>query len=341
MSTLSGKREASVNRQAASVHGHDTSVNGHGTSATNNVEEVSVVIVGAGQRGLSTLERLCSFYPTYTNAPRLRVHVVDPGHPGQDSGPARTGPSYGEWLSQSGYRWKDGGIVRNDNGDPIHPDTYTSRALLGCYLRWSFEHIRAEAPEGVIIKNHGSEAIDIQRRGEGNGFVISLEGERPIEADYVFVTTGHASGSTSKANERTLANFQALRSRNPHLGFIPSAAAFGDLEAIESTAKVLIYGTGLSAADALSVLTAGRGGRFEANGDRRLRYVISGREPNITLYSRQGLPSGAKGVNQRALGEDYEPKYFTSGFIAAKRRERDGGQLNWKEDIHPCLIREV
>ncbi|KAI0964801.1 FAD-NAD(P)-binding-domain-containing protein [Xylaria arbuscula] len=326
--------------------------------------EVSVVIVGAGQRGLSTLERLCTLYPAYKDAPKLRVHVADPGLPGQgchsetqplhlltntsttqitifvdssvkDSGPPRPGPSFSEWLWLSGYRWRNG-IVRGD-GDPIPPDTYTSRALLGHYLRWCFNHIRKNAPVGIIVEEHRTEAVGIKGRGEG--FVVDLRGEDPIHVDYVFVTTGHGSGRISAMDEVTLANIESLRSRNPRIGFIPSAAAFLRLETIRSDATVLICGTGLSAADALSELTAGRGGRFELLGHRRLRYVPSGREPKITLYSRQGLPAGAKGVNQKPLGVDYEAIYFTQDFIDTKRREC--GQLDWEQDILPCLVREI
>jgi hypothetical protein len=326
--------------------------------------EVSVVIVGAGQRGLSTLERLCTLYSGNGDGPRLRVHVVDPGMPGQGShsqnqpphlltntstaqitifvdssvkgsGPIRSGPSYAEWLWLSGYRWKDG-IVHGD-GDPIPDDTFTSRALLGHYLRWCFDHIRDSAPVAITVQEHCTEAVNIERQGEG--FVVGMRDENPVFADYVFVTTGHMSGRVSAADEATLADIKSLKSQNPHIGFFPSAAAFSKLETIEPEAKVLICGAGLSAADALSILTAGRGGRFEASGLERLRYIPSGREPRVTLYSRQGLPAGAKGVNQRVLGEEYEASHFTSDFVQAKRQEWE--QLNWDLDILPCLIREI
>jgi hypothetical protein len=209
--------------------------------------------------------------------------------------------------------------------------------LLGHYLRWCFDHIREIAPAGINIENHRSEAIGIERHGKS--FVIRPRGEDPISADYVFVATGHASGRISAADECTLAKIDGLRCHNPHIGFIPSAAAFSQLETIGSGAKVLICGTGLSAADALSMLTAGRGGRFEPAGQRRLHYVPSGLEPRVTLYSRQGLPSGAKGLNQKALGDEYEATCFTQAFIDEKRRKC--GQLHWERDILPCLIREM
>ncbi|KAI0138795.1 FAD-NAD(P)-binding-domain-containing protein [Pestalotiopsis sp. NC0098] len=326
--------------------------------------ETSVVIVGAGQRGLSTLERICTLYQSYSDAPRLRIHVVDPGQPGQgshidsqpehlltntstaqitvfvdssveNSGPTRSGPSYSEWLWLAGYRWRDG-IVQGD-GDPIPDDTYTSRALLGSYLRWCFDHIRESAPVDVVVQEHRTEAIGIERDGEG--FHVNLRGEDAIHADYVFVTTGHASGRISVVDELALASMESMKSRNPHIGFIPSAAAFSRLDVIQSDAKVLICGTGLSAADALSGLTTGRGGRFEVSGKGRLLYVPSGQEPKVTLYSRQGLPAGAKGVNQKALGDEYEATCFTPEFIDAKRRE--SSQLSWEQDIFPCLIREI
>ncbi|KAI1300929.1 FAD-NAD(P)-binding-domain-containing protein [Xylaria venustula] len=326
--------------------------------------ELSVIIVGAGQRGLSVLERLCTLYPACNDAPKLRVHVADPGLPGQgchsetqplylltntsttqitifvdssvkDTGPPRPGPSFSEWLWLSGYRWRNG-IVHGD-GDPIPPDTFASRALLGHYLRWCFDHIRRNAPVNIVVEEHHTEAVGIKGRGES--FVVDLRGEDPILVDYVFVTTGHASGRISAMDEVTMANIESLKSCNPRIGFIPSAAAFSRLGTIRSDAKVLICGTGLSAADAVSELTAGRGGRFEVLGHRRLRYIPSGREPMITLYSRQGLPAGAKGINQKTLGVDYEAVYFTQDFIDTKRRER--GQLDWDRDVLPCLIREI
>ncbi|KAH8755732.1 FAD-NAD(P)-binding-domain-containing protein [Diaporthe sp. PMI_573] len=269
---------------------------------------------------------------TNTSTSQITIFV---DHSVRDSGPTRTGPSYSDWLRLSGYRWKDG-IVCGD-GDPIPDDTYTPRALLGHYLQWCFDHIRYSAPVGITTLEHCTEAFGIERRGEG--FIINLRGEDAISADYVFVTTGHASGRISTVDKPILTSVESLRSRNPHIGFIPSAAAFSQLDMVGSEAKVLICGTGLSAADALSGLTTGRGGRFKVSGNRRFLYIPSGREPKITLYSRQGLPAGAKGVNQKVLGDEYDATCFTEAFVDTKRRQC--GQLNWEKDLLRCLIREI
>jgi len=48
--------------------------------------------------------------------------------------------------------------------------------------------------------------------------------------------------------------------------------------------SIAVAGMGLVAFDVLTALTVGRGGTFEDVGNRK-RYLRSGREPVITLYS--------------------------------------------------------
>lgn len=304
------------------------------------MSEIPVVIVGAGQRGLSTLERISALYPAFGAPLRFRIHVVDPGLHGQGShrggqeehlitnttiaqttvfvdesvqegGPAIAGPSYADWLWLAGYRW-NGGIVRGP-GEPIPDDTYTPRSLLGEYLHWCFTHISENVPEGVVVEQHKAEAVDIRRVGER--FVIELSTNKSVLADFVFITTGHPSSGQSSDDAQLIARIDGLKAFNSSIDYIPSSCAFGRLSNVAASARVLICGTGLTAADAVSSLTLGRGGRYEPVGPRRLRYLASGREPKISLYSRQGLPASAKGINQKAIGKNYVPQHFTFAFI--------------------------
>ena len=94
---------------------------------------------------------------------------------------------------------------------------------------------------------------------------------------------------------------------------------------------VAIGGFGLTAMDAMSCLTVGRGGRFDAP-RRRLRYLPSGEEPRLLFYSRSGRACRAR---PRILR--YGPAYRPLVFTPARHRPAPGGD-RWRAGLRPAGV---
>ena len=78
---------------------------------------------------------------------------------------------------------------------------------------------------------------------------------------------------------------------------------------------VAVEGMGLVAVDVVMALTLGRGGSFVENGDR-LRYVRSGDEPALRLFSRSGFPYCAKAVATVDESDEYRAVVCTDSWPA-------------------------
>jgi hypothetical protein len=88
----------------------------------------------------------------------------------------------------------------------------------------------------------------------------------------------------------------------------------------------------------MSCLTVGRGGRFVTDGDR-MRYLPSGREPELLFYSRSGLPCRAR-PKVVEFGDRYRPLVFTREAVDLLRLQREG-PLDFDRDIWPLILTEV
>src|SRR4051812_35422785 len=187
--------------------------------------DLDVVIVGAGPRGLSVLERLLT---RLTDAPRkgeVRVHLFDPCKPGgrvwkasqskfflmntpagevsmfsgpPDDGPTRagSGPSFAEWL------------VAHPRWSGIGPDDYGPRAVYGEYLGTAFEAMVANAPSGVVVRHVPESAVALTR--EYGLTTVFGAGGTTVTADKVVLTTGHPRVTPDTA-EKTLLTFARQR----------------------------------------------------------------------------------------------------------------------------------
>jgi hypothetical protein len=95
--------------------------------------------------------------------------------------------------------------------------------------------------------------------------------------------------------------------------------------------------------DLITSLTMGRGGTYVAHGDR-LRYVASGKEPDIYFYSRSGVPYCAKAVHGVDPTGDYQPivctpeafKEMTNPLGSPLRR-----RVDFRNDLLPLLYAEM
>jgi uncharacterized NAD(P)/FAD-binding protein YdhS len=332
------------------------------------MKSFNIVIIGVGQRGLSILERFSAVVAHDPVPASLTVHLVDPAVPGQGiheslqpdhllintiagqctlytdksvvgAGPIVEGRTFLDWARDKGYKKVKGKIVRADFGEQIDEHTYLSRAHLGEYLTWVYDKIVANLPSNVTILNHRRQATDIVRRHDQR-LQVHLEGGFKIEADFVYLTTGHAGCGADATDLQYESWVEKGRSRNSHLAYFRIPYPISRMNSISSQAKVAICGAGLTTADVVSALTTGLGGVFESVSHDRYKYIPCGREPKITLFSRQGLPASGRAINQKGNAQ-YKAKFFLTKLTDTLRQRRGSRQLDWDRDLLPTLKREM
>lgn len=334
----------------------------------------SVTLIGMGPRGLSVFERIAAFARAHDTP--LQVNLVDPGEcgpgvhsPGQpqhllintvasqvtifpfreavELAPVCATPSLTEWAREQGYRRFGDAFVQVAPGEPggsaISESDYLPRQLLGRYLVWAYDAIRAALPPTVALTHLRQRAIDMFQMADGS-FMVELDSGLSVASDFVFMTTGHSCNNLTD-EEAWCHKFAQDHARyNGKLAFIRHVYPLDKLIGIASDARVAIEGLGLTAHDVVSQLTVGRGGRFEPSGSG-LRYIASGREPALLLFSRKCLPAAARGVNQKGVSGRHQPRIFTRDAVRLLRQqaqcERGSGQLDFERELLPLLIKEM
>jgi uncharacterized NAD(P)/FAD-binding protein YdhS len=316
--------------------------------------ETSVAVIGLGSRGLSVLERIVTLARLAGPAGgRVRVEVIDPNCTGagvHDAGQPdylllnttcsqvsmypdahsvgadvdRPGPSLYDWVTGRGLRMGEDGYTVGRSGRPIRPTDFLPRRILGEYLGWFLAQIRQRAPGHVQVTMHHAEAVDISAEADGSPTIDLSDGTR-VNTRYAFLTTGY----TSNVNSAAAGDTRFVADPYP----LPDRAAD-----IRPGQPVGVAGFGLSAMDVMSCLTVGRGGRFVTERGQ-LRYLPSGREPVLVMYSRSGLACRARPLVVE-FGPRYEPLVFTSAGVDACRTARQG-PLDFAEDVLPLVLTEM
>ncbi|SEO47714.1 FAD-NAD(P)-binding [Duganella sp. CF517] len=346
------------------------------------MKRYSVTIVGMGPRGLSVLERIAAI--AGSRQLLLDIILIEPGEcgPGVHTtrqprhllintvasqvtmfpapgavhhAPPCATPTLTAWARQSGYRRFGDSYHRIAGaGADITESDYLPRSMLGEYLAWACQQVAAALPAGVTLTHHRLRANDLWQQQDGRT-AIELESGFIVHSDFVFLTTGHGRNRPSD-QEAALAKFAQDHARyNSRLSFVRHIYPLDKLERLAPEARVAIQGLGLSAHDVIAELTVGRGGAFvrqpngepngEPNGQGVLRYQRSGREPKLTLCSRNCLPYAARGINQKGLDGRHHPHYFTPDAVEALRRKalatRGSRQLDFDRELLPLLKREM
>lgn len=315
-------------------------------------KSVTVAIVGVGVRGLSVLERFISHAAFVDQTLTFNLHLVDPSpaqpqqydihqpdylllnhacayasmFPSASSvahAPAMSGPNLFEWARERGKRVASDGFTVGTDGRQVRPTDNLPRRVFGEYLLWFYQYLRDKAPGNVRLIGHVSRAVDIQSQGDTS--ILYLDNGDRVEADYVFVTVGQR---PSRAHDdQDVSAGRLIGTPYP----LP-----GRLASVQPSETVAIAGLGLTATDAILALTVGRGGRFDRTVTPE-RYVASGREPRIVVFSRSGLPYRARPTPSPVVS--YEPVAFTR---AAIDRLRTGTpQLDFDRDVLPLLVLEL
>ncbi|MFJ6077768.1 FAD/NAD(P)-binding protein [Pseudarthrobacter sp. NPDC092419] len=331
-------------------------------------QSTRVVIIGAGPRGTSVLERLLAHAAAAGPRVRLHIDVVDPfpagpGHVWQPEqsrlylmntqsfyptvipqDPALPAPLAGTTFDQ----WR---IHRQRNPVPgltaderaelavLGASDFPSRALYGRYLRSTLEELVASAPAGVTVAFHETEAVSVRPSGQGgpaNGgtYDVGLAAGGPLRTNAVVLALGHV---PSRLNHEQ----RGLQAAAEQLGlhYLPPAVpADVDWDRIPAGETVLVRGMGLNFFDTMGQLTEGRGGKFVGNGGR-LRYEPSGQEPVIIAASRRGTPYRAKAALEGYYPASVSLRYLTE---AALERFRTAGITpGFDHDLWPLLHRDA
>ncbi|WP_035841450.1 FAD/NAD(P)-binding protein [Kitasatospora azatica] len=331
-----------------------------------------LAIVGAGPRGLSVLERLCSqlaHRTGQTGPTAVTVHVVDPYPPGAGAvwrtdqsrrllmntvssqvtvftdesveltGPVVPGPSLYEWarfLTLMG--------PFDDYAEPVlaearrlGPDDYPTRALYGHYLEWAFRRIVSTAPAGVTVRVHRSRAVALHDTLDGSQRLRLADGTELPDLDGVVLALGHTAARPGRTEAALIAHAE-----RHGLAYLPPAnPADLDLSFVAPGETVLLRGLGLNFFDHMALFTVGRGGRFEQR-DGRLVYRPSGREPRLVAGSRRGVPYHSRGANEKGPHGRYFPRLLTVEHVAALRKRGAAGEpVDFRAELWPLIAQEV
>ncbi|HOB04815.1 MAG TPA: FAD/NAD(P)-binding protein [Propionibacteriaceae bacterium] len=175
----------------------------------------------------------------------------------------------------------------------IRPESHPSRALYGEYLVWCLAKARAALGPGVEVAEHRTKATAIARTDRG--VRVDLADGSSIDADAAILGLGWLNSPESSADA-------ALRRQvdTPSVLWVsPNSPVDQDLSGITPGEAVIARGLGMGFFDSLSLLTLGRGGRFEpapGTDGRRLVYLPSGDEPVVHVGTRRGMPFRAKSL---------------------------------------------
>lgn len=293
-----------------------------------------IAIIGMGSRGLSVLEQLIGLSRHADRQP-LQIEVFDPQPPGSGLHHAQQpdylmlntmagqlsafsaafpaceppGRTFLQWCHAEDVRLDERGHVSRDGqGRPVTFGDFLPRALLGRYLQHSYRFLLTQCPAHVQVRYHAGQVFSCRPQPDAAGFTLrSLNIAKDVDA--VFLTSGHGPDA-----------------------FGPQEV--GDVVAIE--------GLGLTAMDRLASLTEGRGGRYVRDaGFAGWRYLASGREPRVFIYSRSGQPFRARPHWHSSSAAAFPRLFFTAATIARLREQKPGGQLDFTADVLPLIKDEM
>ncbi|MFD7985669.1 FAD/NAD(P)-binding protein [Kitasatospora indigofera] len=326
----------------------------------------TLVIVGAGPRGTGLLERIAANAAELLPAERpLHIHLVDPYPPGAGriwryeqspllrmnsmaedvtmftderstiEGPVRPGPSLAEWAARSEefapYREPDDPDVRAELRT-LAPTDFPTRRAQSAYLDWVLRRAVADLPPHVTVSLHRDTAQELTGPADGPQ-LVRLTG-RTLSADHVALTIGHLD-SAPDPRHAPMARFAARHGRF-HLA--PAYSADADLSPVAPGEHLILRGFGLAFVDLTSMLTEGRGGRFEETG-AGLVYHPSGREPVIHVGSRRGVPYHSK-TDYRLQGPPAPlPRFFDRAAVDDVLARP--GPLELRRDFWPLMAKEI
>ncbi|PWF99825.1 FAD/NAD(P)-binding protein [Levilactobacillus bambusae] len=309
---------------------------------------MQITIIGAGPRGLLVLERLLTWHSPHSTE-SLEITLMDDfpvgGHVWRtdqnplllmntvaqeislfaDSsvemrGQSVTGPDLCDWAqSQVGQRY----IATHDlpNRETLQTfarhlgkNDYAPRALFGVYLQWFYEQQLNRQSDTVTIQFIQESVVEIRHVDTHD---IIKTAHRSLLADQIIMALGHSENRPT-TEQRSFADFAESHGL---AYFPPMHPGDADFSKLTDGQTVIMRGLGLSFFDYITLLTLGRGGKYQQT-DHELTYQPSGYEPQIIAGSRRGFPYYPKGVNQKKPGEEWQSHFLTAEALTARHISR-------------------
>jgi uncharacterized NAD(P)/FAD-binding protein YdhS len=315
---------------------------------------IEFAIVGLGSWGLCVLERAVNRAKQTSTS--IRLHVVEPGQLGggvyameqpdylvlnnpcgqlslyaNPEGDVEPPYAVGlfDWAVAKGYRWVGYECKVDPSGTPILSTDYLPRRLMGEYLVWFYDTLLTDIPPNLEVVRHYAAATDITPEIGGRERV-QLDNGTTITVDHVVLTSGHT------FNDEPVGNSTDVRYLRPY------PVEYFDIP-LPPGAPIAVAGMGLVGFDLLTALTIGRGGTYRDDGDRK-RYVRSGKEPEIYLYSRSGVPYCAKSAHGVDPYGDYQPIVCTPAVFSELTNPAGSAlrrRVDFRNDLLPLLFAEM
>ncbi|MDP9588359.1 UNVERIFIED_ORG: putative NAD(P)/FAD-binding protein YdhS [Shinella zoogloeoides] len=192
------------------------------------------------------------------------------------------GSHFQDWLVGTG--------ALDDDADATTPDghVFARRSAFGHYVAAQLQPLLAAG----VVEHHRARVVGVARAGKA--WRIETEDGAGLVADHLVLATSHPGPQAPAGIERALAG---------HPRYVADATRPSALAAIRPHDRVLIVGTGLTAADIIAALDA------------------AGHSGRITAVSRRGLRSrGHNLLPQEPFGEFADPPSRTAGALLRQVR---------------------
>lgn len=255
--------------------------------------------------------------------------------------PAVTGPSLADWAAERDLAHLGvpaGGLRGSD---------FAPRRVQAEYLAWAYARAVEALPAGVELETVRGRALAAEPFGDQH--IVSYEERGPAgEPVYHSVLADGlvlAQGFLEVADDAETATLRKQAAAHG-LGYIaPGYTADVDLSVLPAGEDVLVRGMGLAFVDAMMMVTADRGGRFErvpgsdGEGPGPVVYRPSGREPVLWAGSRRGVPYKSK-LGHRPEGLRIGPtRWLTAETLRALRGPE--GFVDCETTLFPLLEAEL
>jgi hypothetical protein len=324
----------------------------------SKASETVLVIVGAGPRTVGLLERIAA-NGALLGREQLAVHVIDPYPAGAGrvwrqhqspllllnsraadvtmftdaatscAGPVRPGPTFFEWChTPDAARLADPGLAAE--AASLTPYSWGSRRLLGRYLEWCFRQAVAALPASARVLVHQTRAVAL---APGPRHALTLGDGTILHADIVILAQGRLGGRVTEQHQE----YASLAAAGQATYAPPAYPGDAALDRLPAGEPVIVSGLGLNFIDITTLLTQGRGGRFERDRAGRLRYRASGREPVLHAGSRRGVPYLPKPEQRLAGLPTAPPRFFTATSVESIMN----GSPDFGPDLVACAVREL
>lgn len=335
----------------------------------------SVVIIGAGPRGISVLERLGSHLAATGSKQPLDVHIVDDAQlgagriwdteqtrtlcmntlagavtlftePGSTvSAPVIEGPTMYEWIQ----------ILR---GESVREQAQSMFDRFPEILDASFdEEVRATRVEsnpsralyGAYLRWCFRVALGLMPEHvtvhQHHSRAVSIDERDGYDLVHLADGSELVSHSTVLATgwqqPHPTAEEEQLASA-PGTWIAPGNPLDQDVQQIPAGDKVLVRGLGMGFFDVMALTTIDRGGKFVEDSDARsgLRYIPSGQEPHFIVSSGRGYPYLPKSEYKSLPPKAALPR-LKAVITELTGEERLHERIDFGEQVYPAIVKDA